>query len=372
MQKVDLIRAIGFAHQAERFRDGVFLVALTRNTRFSDLHLDFKVLAAYRIRVALLVLDPDGELERDIALSNAHGMRFQLLDTQPSDQGLQVDFDRVRQALDASETPVVRVDPLPGQTTAMHESEQLLSALALELNAQKVLMVAQSTQELEDRLSRARVTLDELDALTQRMQQQDVAHFAPRLHVVRRMLEGGVPEVAFVVGAEGRICDEVFSPGGGGILFSRADRTGIRRAELTDVTDIALYTGMEAEAGRLRPLTENDIADQIDSFWLYEVDDTIVSVSRLKRYGDWAELGAAITLTRDRGRGRGGALVQRLLREGIAQDLEAIFVLGKDPRMEKMFGPLGFTEVDRTELPAEWQADYDMSRPTRAFVKYLR
>ena len=145
-----------------------------------------------------------------------------------------------------------------------------------------------------------------------------------------------------------------------------------RRAELADVTDIALYTGLEAEAGRLRPLTENDIADKIDSFWLYEVNDRIVAVTRLKRYGDWAELGAAITLTRDRGRGHGGALAQQLLREGIAQDLKALFVLGKDPRMEKMFGPLGFSEVDRTELPAEWKSDYDMSRPTRAFVRYLR
>jgi N-acetylglutamate synthase-like GNAT family acetyltransferase len=61
----------------------------------------------------------------------------------------------------------------------------------------------------------------------------------------------------------------------------------------------------------------------------------------------------------------------RLLEEAQKEGLEAVFVLGKDPRMERTFGALGFEEIDRAELPAEWQDGYDMSRPSRAFIKYL-
>jgi N-acetylglutamate synthase-like GNAT family acetyltransferase len=92
---------------------------------------------------------------------------------------------------------------------------------------------------------------------------------------------------------------------------------------------------------------------------------------RLKRYGTWAELGAATSLSRERGRRRAGALSLRLLEEAQKEGLEAVFVLGKDPRMERTFGALGFEEIDRAQLPAEWQDGYDMSRPSKAFVKYL-
>jgi N-acetylglutamate synthase-like GNAT family acetyltransferase len=61
----------------------------------------------------------------------------------------------------------------------------------------------------------------------------------------------------------------------------------------------------------------------------------------------------------------------RLLEEAQKEGLKAVFVLGKDPRMERTFGALGFEEIDRTELPAEWQDGYDVSRPSRAFIKYL-
>jgi hypothetical protein len=51
----DLIQAISFAHYAERFRDKLFVIGLTRNSSIRDLLLDLKVLSAYGIRVVILV-----------------------------------------------------------------------------------------------------------------------------------------------------------------------------------------------------------------------------------------------------------------------------------------------------------------------------
>ena len=211
MDANDLIQAISFAHYAERFRDKLFVIGLTRNTSIRDLLLDFKVLAAYGIRVVLLA--PDSDLDKPIELSNTHGTRFRLF-------------------------PAEKLEDVDGKA-------------------------------------------------------------------------------------------------------------------------------------RLLPVDENDIAADIGGFWLCEVDDQLVAVMRLKRYGTWAELGAATSLSRERGRRHSGALVVRLLDEAKKEGLAAVFVLGKDTRMASTFGALGFEEIDRSELPAQWKEHYDMSRPTRAFVKYV-
>jgi len=41
------------------------------------------------------------------------------------------------------------------------------------------------------------------------------------------------------------------------------------------------------------------------------------------------------------------------------------------PRMWEFFRALGFREVDRSVLPESWRASYDMTRPSRAFIKEL-
>ena len=341
MDADDLIQAISFAHYAERFRDKLFVIGLTRNSSIRDLLLDLKVLSAYGIRVVILV--PSVDLEKPIQLSNTHGTRFKLFQAQESEDAegrtqVHVDLLEVQRSSFAGETPVI------GAPTDVDFSvtEQLCVDLSVGLNAHKVLLVSQTSDQIEEVFSRSRVTLSELDDFVDRMRESEVAQFTPRLEGVRRLLEGGVHDVAFIIGKQ-----------------------------VGDVTDVGIFIRRESRKGRLLPVDENDIAADIGSFWLCEVDAQLVALMRLKRYGTWAELGAATSLSRERGRRRAGALSMRLLEEAQKEGLKAVFVLGKDPRMERTFGALGFEEIDRAELPAEWQDGYDMSRPSRAFIKYL-
>ncbi len=366
----DLIQAISFAHYAERFRDKLFVIGLTRNSSIRDLLLDLKVLSAYGIRVVILV--PNSDLEKPIQLSNTHGTRFKLFQAEESEDAegrtqAHVDLLEIQRSSFAGETPVIGAP----RDVDFSVTEQLCVDVSVGLDAHKVLLVSQTSDQIEEVFSRSRVTLSELDAFAHRMRESEVAHFAPRLEGVRHLLEGGVHDVAFIIGKQGRICEEVFTPDGSGILFSRFDETQIRRAELGDVTDIGIFIRRESRKGRLLPVDENDIAADIGSFWLCEVDAQLVALMRLKRYGNWAEFGAATSLSRERGRRRAGALSARLLEEAQKEGLKAVFVLGKDARMERTFGALGFKEIDRADLPAEWQDGYDMSRPSRAFIKYL-
>ena len=158
----DLIQAISFAHYAERFRDKLFVIGLTRNTSIRDLLLDFKVLAAYGIRVVLLA--PDSDLDRPIELSNTHGTRFRLFQAEKLEDPegktrLQVDLLEVQRSSFAGETPVIST---PTQVE-FSVTERLCVDVSLGLGAHKVLLASQTTDQIEKVFSRNRVALGELD-----------------------------------------------------------------------------------------------------------------------------------------------------------------------------------------------------------------
>jgi len=375
MDVADLYKALEFAHYAERFRDKIFVIVLSRNTPFQDLILDFKLLTAYSIKLVIIAPDPKFELEREIALSNTHGTNFNLIQTQEpksSDSGgLKVNLDQIRAALSDGEMPIVVHHGLTPETAKIEAVEHLLSEIALDLQAKKILVVGQQIQALEDVLSRTRVTYEELQNLYSRLGELDMVAAEPRLRFVQSMLELGVPEVAYLVGKPGRICQEVFTHEGAGILFSKITKSQIRQAELRDISDITLQLRPQIEAGRILPVEENTIAQNLKNFWVYEIDGQVVSVMCLKEYDDWVEIAAGATLFRDRKFGRASELFMHLLEEAKKRKKKGVFGVGIDPRMEKRLLPLGFREVDLRDLPQSWQEQYDFDRPSRAFALEL-
>ncbi len=375
MDVADLYKALEFAHYAERFREEILVIALSRNTPFQDLVLDFKVLASHRIRLVIIAPDPNFELGREVALSNTHGTNFNLIQAQEpqnSDSGgLTVNLGQVRAALSDGETPIVVHHGITTQTSKIESVEGLVSDIALGLQAKKLLAVGQQTQALEDLLSRTRVTYEELQNLYVRLRELDMAGYEPRLRFVQTMLERGIPEIAYLVGTPGRICQEVFTHEGAGILFSKIGHTRIRQAELRDISDIAFQLRPQIEAGRILPVEENTIAQNLENFWVYEIDGQVVALMRIKDYGDWIEIATGVTLFRDRKFGRASELFLHLLEEAKNRKKKGVFGVGIDPRMEKRLLSLGFREVEHRELPQAWQDQYDFSRPSRAFAMEL-
>jgi N-acetylglutamate synthase-like GNAT family acetyltransferase len=249
--------------------------------------------------------------------------------------------------------------------------EAMARDVVLGLGAKRVIGFAQ-TAALEAAVKSRRVTLPELRALRERLPGTPAAPWGPRLGFVEAGLEAGVSEIIYLNGAPGNLCQELLTHEGVGILFSRSDDSVVRRAELRDVSDIMIQLRPAIAAGRILPVTENEIAEHIDDFWVYVVDDRIVSSLRVKRWDDWVELATGATVVRERGRGRAGTLLQRVIAE-LERDerIAGLFGLSIDPRIE-VLGTLGFTEVDRSELPESWKHHYDMTRPSRAFAKRLR
>jgi N-acetylglutamate synthase-like GNAT family acetyltransferase len=375
MDVADLYRALEIAHHAERFRDQIFIVPLSRNTPFQDLILDFKLLAAFRIKLVTVAPDPEFQLEREIALSNTHGTNFNLVQSQEPQaggaEGLTVNLRQVEAALENGEMPIVVHHGLTAETARMEAVESLIGDIALGLGAKKILAVGQQIQALEDVLTRTRVTYEELQALRGRLDELGIPGYEPRLRFVQRMLESGVPEVAYLVGKPGRICQEVFTHEGAGILFSKIEQSEIRQARLGDISDIAFQIRPQVEAGRILPVDESAIVENLRNFWVYEVDGLIVAVMCIKDYGDWVEIATGSTVLRDRKFGRATELLNHLLDEARHRQKKGVFGVSIDDRLEKMLVPLGFHEARPDELPAAWRENYDFDRPSRAFALEL-
>lgn len=368
----DLYKALEFAHYGARLREQILVISLSRHTPFQDLVLDFKVMTALRIKLVIVAPDPNFQLEREVALSNTHGTNFNLIQTQEPQaadaDALTVKVNQIRAALDDGEMPLVIHHGLTPQSAHIEAMESLVKTVALELGAQKVLFIGQQTAELENAISKTRIPPGELESLLGRLDELGLPLYEPRLRYVKDLLASGIPEMAFLVGKPGRICEEVLTNEGGGILFTSLGQSQIRRAELRDISDIMFQLRPEIEAGRILPITENQIAQELANFWVNEVDGQVVAVMRLKDYGDWVEIATGATLFRDRKFGRAGELIGHLIEEARNRGMRGVFGVGIDPRLEKKLKPLGFRPADPGELPKAWQEQYDSSRQSAAFL----
>jgi len=368
----DLYRALEFSHYSERYRDNVLAIGLSLNTPFHDLILDFKVLAAYGIKIVIMAPDPKFELEREIALSNTHGTKFSLIQArEPTKAGsydLKVNLSQVEAALELGETPVIVYHCLTPQTTQIEAAEKLGEFVATHLKAKKMIFLAQQAQQLEDALSRTRVTFDQFDKFFEQLHETNMDRFENSIRHVQSLLNNDIAEVAFLVGKPGVLCQEVFTHEGAGILFSKIVHSEIRQAELRDISDISFQIRPQVESGRILPVEENTITQNLHNFWVYEIDGQIVSVMRLKEYGDWAEIATGSTIFRDRKYGRASELFIRLLEEAQERGFKGVFGVSINPKIEKVLLPLGFVEVQHHELPQAWQDQYDSSRSSRTFA----
>ena len=169
----------------------------------------------------------------------------------------------------------------------------------------------------------------------------------------------------------GRLFREVFTHEGSGILFNNVVGEVVRQARLEDVTDIALLLRTEIGGGRILPVDDNEIERDIHRIWVYEIDGLVVGCARLKAYGDWAELAQFVTLPRYRGKGHARTLGIRLEEEAATMGIRTLFALSIYGSMGRLFTAQGFRPVDRGGLPPEWQAGYDMKRPSKAYIKEL-
>ena len=162
---------------------------------------------------------------------------------------------------------------------------------------------------------------------------------------------------------------EVFTHLGSGTLFSEDYSNVFRQASLSDARDIALLMRPYIRSGAVLPINEDDVAGNINSYFLYSVNEQVVAAARLIDYGKAYEIGKLVTLPRYQRKGRARKLIKQLLEKAAADGKEYIFSLTTEERMGDFFESCGLKEIDRSQLPADWKTGYDLKRPSRAYCK---
>jgi N-acetylglutamate synthase-like GNAT family acetyltransferase len=372
----ELFRALEFAHYAERFRDKIFVIALSRAAAFRDLLLDLKVLAGYHIQVVLVAPDPEFQLDRLIAVSNKRGTRFHLslltdVAHEPGGGLPRLDLDRLRSGLARGQMPVIAHHVEADAAGPLEPAFALGGELACALGADKLYLVTPQAGPWLAATSRSQLLREEMSRLDAELSNAGVVGQRPLMDFIHASLGRGIPDIVVVEGRRSFLFREVFTHDGAGMLFTRVKPSRVRPAEVKDVTDIALLLTPEIEEGRILQIDENEIERDIGFYQVYEIDGLLVGSARLKLFGRWAELAQFATLQRYRGKGRARELALKLIEQAIALKLEAVFALSIVPRMREFFRALGFREVERSVLPEAWRAGYDLTRPSRAFLKEL-
>ncbi|MDT8448025.1 MAG: GNAT family N-acetyltransferase [bacterium] len=177
--------------------------------------------------------------------------------------------------------------------------------------------------------------------------------------------EGG--EWVFVQARAGALFQEIFTHQGSGTLVAQEYQKAIEPAQAADLMDLMLLMRPYVKSGVILPVDEHQLAKEVGDYWVYRLDGNIVATARTRIIGDWVELGKFCSLPRYQGKGRARELVGQIGEAMRAQGMRWVFALTIEPKMAQFFVRLGFEPVAREELPAQWAAGYDFSRPSTAF-----
>jgi argininosuccinate synthase len=128
-----------------------------------------------------------------------------------------------------------------------------------------------------------------------------------------------------------------------------------RRARLADVDVIHQINERYARRGILLSRTPEEIAGQIGSFRVAELDGVVCGIAALRNYGDGlGELRSLAVHDTAQGRGLGDMLVRAIVRDARDADIGALYVLTANPGF---FNLHGFEEVAWEDVPALLDAD---------------
>jgi amino-acid N-acetyltransferase len=118
---------------------------------------------------------------------------------------------------------------------------------------------------------------------------------------------------------------------------------------LSDVREIQALVNQYADSGQMLPRTLNELYEHLRDFHVYEEKGSLAGACAL--HVSWDGLAEIRSLAVQKGlikRGIGTALVRHCLAEAASLQVTRVFVLTYQPGF---FRKLGFTEVDKKELP---------------------
>jgi amino-acid N-acetyltransferase len=123
----------------------------------------------------------------------------------------------------------------------------------------------------------------------------------------------------------------------------------IRKARIADVKAIQSLINQYADSGQMLPRSLNELYEQLRDFHVLDENGSLIGVCALHVSWDGIAEIRSLAVRQDRNKqGIGSQLVKHCLSEASELEVERVFVL---TYQERFFRKLGFTDVDKKELP---------------------
>jgi len=181
-------------------------------------------------------------------------------------------------------------------------------------------------------------------------------HGVARVHIIDRATDGG-------------LLRELFTRDGAGTLISTGPFDTVRKANIDDIGGILDLIVPLEEQGSLVRRSRDKLEMEVDRFTVLERDGTVIACAALYPYPEegMAELACLAVHDGYAGGGRGGELLEHLVREARQAGLGRIFVL--TTQAAHWFQERGFAAAELDDLPVARQSLYNYQRNSRAFVR---
>jgi N-acetylglutamate synthase-like GNAT family acetyltransferase len=362
---IQMLSALEFFHYSQRFQNHLFVLALEDDVDLKNLITDLRVINASSIQM-ILVCNYDLKLKDILDVWKLRGCPFVYFSMNPQDKLTSENKDQLEKQFKSSNIPVIGLSATQENenfsTTLGHFSMELVSHFTVD----KVFFLSTTDGLYINEAFISHLTPQEASKHLEKPADINIGMDRLR-YFVEQNLENGV-EIVLLEGQSGCLFQEIFTHRGKGSLLTSDYPNTIRTGELADVLEISILMKPYIQSGTILPVTEDEVAKEIQDYYVYSVNNSIVASAKLTHYDSAVELAKFCTLPRYQGKGRARELAERMIQEVKETDKDMIFALTVEPKMVVFFKSLGFEECDRNSLPKEWLEKYDMQRSSKAFA----
>lgn len=364
--ETQMLNALEIFHYESKFRNKIFSLVLEENSNIKDIITDLRVIYASDISI-IIFCHNNPNLKSELELWTERGTKFKLLKDDATSSLSVRKLSEIKKLISNNTIPVVAFEQkLKNQSFSDRLTiDNKVLDISEAINAAKVFFLSDFRGLVVNGRFHSNPNSEQISEFLKKPSLINIGE--ERLRFIQTQnIERGI-EIILLEGSSGSLFREIFTHRGAGTLFTQDYPNIVRKGELKDVTDISLLMKPYVASGEILPISEDEIALNIDSFFVFEINGAIVACSKIVDYDDEAELGKFCTLPRFQGKGRARKLAQRLIEEAKSQNKKSVFALSIEPKMWTFFENLGFIEIPREQLPEKWKNNYNFSRPSKAF-----
>ncbi|MFS6937732.1 amino-acid N-acetyltransferase [Neisseria animaloris] len=284
-----------------------------------------------------------------------------------------IDTDSIRQRLDNG--ALVLISPLghslSGKTFNLSMSD-IAEAAAIALQAEKLIYLV----EQEGIINTQGNVFRNLSAQEARILIETDRHHPTQSRLLQSAInavESGVQRTHVLSGRQdGSLIGELFSRQGVGTSIACGAFMNIRRAEISDISDIITLIRPLEEQGILLRRSREYLDEHINEFFVLEHDRQIYGCAALKTFtgSSDGELAGLVVSPEARKGGYGELLLEHLINEARARKIRTLFALST--QTGEWFVERGFQTAPVEELPEQRQREYyESGRNSQVFAYYL-